>query len=113
MQQNPTVSSPYSDLKAAIFIAIVHFVIFPDKKAYKSDHITLDRETYEHDLKNFSRTFLKLLKFEKGIDELNTIIEKWVYFFKYAEEISQEHVAKIVGSDEVLERAYEELDRFS
>ncbi len=107
------ISSPYSDLKAVIFIAIVDFVMFRDKQAYKSDHITLDRETYEHDLKNFSFTFLELPKFEKGIDELTTLIEKWMYFFKYADETSQGDVAKIVGSDEIVERAYEELDRFS
>ncbi len=107
------VSSPYSDLKAVIFIAIVDFVMFPDKKAYKSDHITLDRETYQHDLKDFSFIFLELPKFKKSIDELSNIVEKWMYFFKYAEETSSRDVEKIVGSDDILERAYEELDRFS
>ncbi len=87
--------------------------MFPDKQAYKSDHITLDRETYEYDLKNFSRIFLELPKFEKGIDELTTLIEKWLCFFKYADETSQWDVAKIVGSDEIVERVYEELNRFS
>ncbi|MGR3951938.1 MAG: Rpn family recombination-promoting nuclease/putative transposase [Chlamydia sp.] len=107
------VSSPYSELKAVIFIAIVDFIMFPDKKAYKSDHITLDRETYQHDLKDFSFTFLELPKFKKSINELSTMVEKWMYFFKHAGETSSQDVEKIVGSDEILERAYEELDRFS
>jgi len=41
------------------------------------------------------------------------MIEKWAYFFKHAEDTHEKDLAKIVGNDEVIERAYEELNRFS
>lgn len=39
--------------------------------------------------------------------------EKWVYFFKHAEETSQEDLQKLIGHDDIIQRAYQELDRFS
>ena len=51
----------YIDLKAVIFIAISNNIIFPDKVFYKSDHIILDKDTYAHDLKDFSFLLLNYL----------------------------------------------------
>ncbi len=103
----------YSELKEVIFIAITDFVMFPDKKGYYSTHCLLDKETYAHDLKDFSFTFLELPKFNQSIEQLQTIIEKWAYFFKHAEETREGDVDKIVGADPVILRAYEALNRFS
>ena len=103
----------YTELKEIIFIAITDFVMFKDKKGYYSTHVILDKETYDHRLKDFSFTFLELPKFDKTIDELETLIEKWAYFFKHAEETKEAEVERIVGSDEVIYRAYEALNRFS
>ncbi len=70
------------DLKGVIFIAIADFILFPNKLAYKSDHVTFDKITYEHDLKDFSCTFIELPKFNKTKeDQLSNIVEKWIYFF--------------------------------
>ena len=107
------VGGTYADLKEIIFLAIADFVIFPNKTAYKSDHIVLDKETCENDLKDFSFTFLELPKFNKNINNLETIIEKWAYFFKHAETASEHDVEKIIEGDDIMERAYEELNRFS
>ena len=76
----------YHDLKEVIFLAIANFTMFPNKKGYKSDHIILDRESFENDLKDFSFTFIELPKFKKNIDQLTDIADKWSYFFKHAEE---------------------------
>ena len=103
----------YADLKEIIFLAIADFVVFPNKAAYKSDHIVLDKETCENDLKDFSFTFLELPKFNKTINNLETIIEKWAYFFKHAETTSEHDVQKIIEGDDIMERVYEELNRFS
>ena len=103
----------YRHLKEVIFVAITDFVMFPDKAEYKSDHVVLDKKTYEHDLKDFYFIFLELPKFKKNINELHTMIEKWAYFFKHAQKTSEEDVSKIVGSDAVMERAYAALNRFS
>ncbi len=104
----------YIDLKAVIFIAISNNIIFPDKVFYKSDHIILDKDTYAHDLKDFSFTFIELPKFKiTDINLLTNIIEKWCYFFKHADETSEADLRKLIGSDNVIERAYEELNQFN
>ena len=104
----------YSNLKEVIFIAISDCIIFKDKEEYKSDHIILDKKTYEHDLKDFSFTFIELPKFKKDkISDLENILEKWCYFFKYADETSESELKKIIASDLVIERAYEALNQFN
>ena len=103
----------YEDLKEVIFLAIADFVIFPDKKSYKSDHVILDRHTYENDLKIFSFTFLELPKFNKKISSLKSMTDKWAYFFKYAENTTEEEVKKLIKNDNISERLYKELNRFS
>ncbi len=103
----------YTELKEIIFIAITDFVMFTDKVSGHSTHVILDQDTYAHHLKDFSFTFLELPKYNKTIDELDNLIEKWAYFFKHAEETSEADLARIVGSDQVIYRAYEALNRFS
>ncbi|MGI2257558.1 Rpn family recombination-promoting nuclease/putative transposase [Candidatus Cardinium hertigii] len=104
----------YQDLKAVIFIAITDYVIFPDKKDYLSNHVILDAKTYERDLKDFSFTFIELPKFNIScIEGLSSIIEKWCYFFKHAPSTSEEDLKKLIGSDLVIQRAYEALNRFN
>jgi predicted transposase/invertase (TIGR01784 family) len=102
----------YANLKEVIFLAIADFVMFPGKVNYKSDHIILDKDTYEHDLKDFSFTFLELEKFTKRKEELSTLVEKWVYFFKHADETTESDLKDIIGQDFIIQKAYEELNRF-
>ena len=98
----------YKDLKEVIFLAIVDFDMFPNKKDYKSVHVTLDQKTYERDLKDFSFTFIELKKFNKTIDELETYEDKWCYFFKHAHKPESMH--KLIADDnDVITKAYHEL----
>ncbi|CAO5672840.1 MAG: hypothetical protein CNLJKLNK_00609 [Holosporales bacterium] len=94
-----------------IFLAITKFDMFPEKKEFKSDHIILDRKTHEHDLKDFSFTFLELPKFNKTQEDLETVTDKWMYFFKYAQDTGPEMIKKICEDNDVLKRAFQELDR--
>ncbi len=104
----------YQDLKAVIFIAICDNTIFKDKEAYLSHHIILDKESYTQDLEDFSFTFLELPKFKiKEIGKLSNIVEKWCYFFKYAPSTKEGDLQKIAGKDEVIGKAYEELNQFN
>ena len=97
-----------------IFIAIASCIIFPDKKEYKSDHVILDKNSYEHILKDFYFTFIELPKFKKNnIAELKTIVDKWCYFFKHAPETSEEDLINIIGSDLIIEKAYNALNQFN
>lgn len=40
-------------LRKSFFLAISDFIMFPQKKNYKSDHVMLDKESHENDLKRF------------------------------------------------------------
>ena len=102
----------YENLKEVIFLSIADFVLFPDKEAYKSDHIILDNDTYENDLKDFSFTFLELPKFKLEKHELKTMTEKWAYYFKNAPTTMEEDLIEIFKDDPAICHAYEELNRF-
>ena len=106
-------SEEYRNLKEIIFLAITDFIMFPQKEAYKSDHFILDHQSRERDLKDFSFTFLELPKFSLAIHQLQTMTEKWCYFFKHADETKEADLDRIIGSDLILKRAYEELNQFS
>jgi len=107
------VSENYHTLKEIIFLAITNFVMFPEKQEFKSDHVIADKLTNENDLKDFSFTFLELAKFKKSKEELSSIIDRWSYFFKHAEDTSEKDLQQIIGKDPIIQRAYEELNKFS
>ena len=102
----------YKDLKEVTFLAVANFVMYPDKKAYLSHHHVLDIHTGDRNLKDFSFSFIELPKFKKNVASLKTITDKWIYFFAHAEDTHPEDLEKIIGSDKVILRAYEELDRY-
>lgn len=107
------IAESYNNLKEIIFLAITNFIMFPDKKEFKSDHVILDKITNEHDLRDFSFTFLELAKFNKDKHELKSIIDKWSYFFKNALDTSEQDLPEVIGQDLIIQRAYEELNKFS
>ena len=45
------------------------------------------------------------------IDQLTDNIDKWMYFFKLAEDTSPEDLAKIIANDPIIAKAYQQLDR--
>ncbi|MEI8295266.1 MAG: Rpn family recombination-promoting nuclease/putative transposase [Alphaproteobacteria bacterium] len=107
------VGDQYHNLREVVFLAITDFVMFPNRASFKSDHIILEKDTYDHDLKHLAFSFLELPKFTKTIHQLENITDKWMYFFKYCKKTSESDVAAIVGNDSIIERAYNELNRFN
>lgn len=103
----------YKDLKEVVFLAITSFMLFPETAAYLSHHKILDTVTYENHLKDFSFSFLELPKFQKTKEQLVTMTEKWSYFFKYATQTDPDDLPMIIGSDNIMQKAYDELNRFS
>lgn len=102
----------YHDLKEVIFLAIADYVVFPHKTGFKSDHITLDRLTHDHDLQGFSFTFIELPKFTKEIHALETLLDKWCYFFKHAPGAEPDALVEFIETEPVMKKAYTELDSF-
>ncbi len=99
------------ELSPVVLLAVANYKVFPKKKHVISYHKMLDVETYEHDLKDISYVFIDLSKFHKtDPEELTTIVDKWLYFFKYWKK------SKIppdsITEPELLE-AYDTMERFN
>jgi predicted transposase/invertase (TIGR01784 family) len=99
----------YYKLKPTIFIGILNFT-FLKSENYLSRHLILDAETQEHKLKDLDFNFIELPKFNKTEQELQTLVEKWIYFIKNADTLT---VIPSNLDDEGLKSAYKEADRNS
>lgn len=96
----------YRKLRPVIFIGILDFEHTANKK-YISRSQVRDIETGEQTIKDMEFTFIELPKFKLELNQLKTLIEKWVYFIKNAEnlEVVPENI-----NDEGLKSAYEEAN---
>ena len=77
----------YPKLNQVIFIGILDFNSFEGDN-YLTRHLILNRETMNQDLRDLEFNFIELQKFNKQEEELESIIEKWIYFIKNAENLS-------------------------
>ena len=97
----------YTELKPVIFIGIFDFR-FTNSTAYLSHHAVCNVETGERVIKDMNFYFIELPKFVKTPDNLDTIIDKWVYFIKEAENLD---VIPNNLNDEGLTEAYQDANR--
>ncbi len=77
----------YPKLNQVIFIGILDFNSFEGDN-YLTRHLILNRETMNQDLRDLEFNFIELKKFDKREEELETIIEKWIFFIKNADNLS-------------------------
>jgi len=77
----------YSNLSKVYFIGIVDFTMFEGEN-FISRHLILNKETLKQELQDFEFTFVELGKFNKELGELSTVLEKWVYFIKNANNLT-------------------------
>lgn len=74
----------YEQLVPVIFIGVLDFTLFANNPHYITHHFILDNQTHSHELKHLEFHFIELTKFDKKVDELTTVIDKWIYFLKNA-----------------------------
>jgi predicted transposase/invertase (TIGR01784 family) len=77
----------YPKLNQVIFIGILDFNSF-DGDNYLTRHLILNRATMKQELRDIEFNFIELKKFNKSEEELESIIEKWIYFIKNADNLS-------------------------
>ena len=77
----------YTVLKKVYFIGILNFNIF-ESKSYISRHLIINTETNTQDLSDFEFSFIELPKFQKQLDELTSLLDKWIYFIKNASDLT-------------------------
>jgi predicted transposase/invertase (TIGR01784 family) len=106
-------SSNYIDLQKVFFIAISNCNLLPEEVDYISTHNIRDIKTNGHYLKDLQFVFVELPKFTKNkVEQLENTAERWCFFFKYAEETTEEDLKKIAAEAPIIKLAYDELDRF-
>jgi len=94
----------YTVLKKVYFIGILNFTIFENKN-YISRHLIINQETNTQDLSDFEFTFIELPKFTKDLEELETLLDKWIYFIKNASDLQM--VPQIYHKIEEFKEAFD------
>jgi predicted transposase/invertase (TIGR01784 family) len=72
-----------------------------------------DVATGERDLDILSFSFIELPKFNKTLDELETVTDRWAYFFKNAPGLDPEEVDRMKEEMPVMDQAFDTLSRAS
>jgi len=96
----------YDRLNPTIFVGILDFEISQNPK-YISRHRILDVETGERIIEDMEFNFIELPKFRLQRKDLKTLVEKWVFFIKEAENLE---VVPEGMDDPGLKAAYEEAN---
>ncbi len=76
----------YPKLNQVIAITITDFKLFDSFDHYISCHICTEAESGQQLLKEIIFYFIELAKFTKEYNELETVLEKWTWFIKWAGE---------------------------
>ncbi|MCX8472091.1 MAG: Rpn family recombination-promoting nuclease/putative transposase, partial [Sediminibacterium sp.] len=79
--QQIEVGDDYIKLKPIIFIGIFNFGFTKSEKYYRN-HAICNVESQERVLNDIDYFFIELPKFTKKEDELEDIMDKWIYFIK-------------------------------
>jgi predicted transposase/invertase (TIGR01784 family) len=98
----------YPHLNQVIFIGILDFNAFRGQN-YLTRHVLLNTETHVQELDDLELNFIELPKFTKQEEELETVLEKWVYFIKNAGDLQ---VIPASADIRPLRTAYEVANEF-
>ena len=99
----------YPKLNQVIFIGILDFAEF-DTDHYLTRIQLVNTVTYQQELTDLEFNFIELPKFTKQEHELTTVLEKWIFFLKHAEELD---VIPDSADTLALRRAYDIANQFS
>lgn len=97
----------YEKLNPTYFIGILDFEVTKNP-SYLNRHKIMDIETQENYIRDIEFNFIELPKFNKKENELNSIIDQWIYFIKNSENID---VIPKNLNDKGLKFAYEDADK--
>ncbi|MDR1208610.1 MAG: Rpn family recombination-promoting nuclease/putative transposase [Holosporales bacterium] len=100
----------YGDVKPVIFLAILDTLPLIKGDNYLSHNAILDIDTHAINIEEFSFSFIRLDKFHKNLDESESLVDKWCYFFKNAETTKREDFEKIKNRWPLVGKAYEVLE---
>jgi predicted transposase/invertase (TIGR01784 family) len=99
----------YPLLHPAYFIGILDFTFGADSN-YHTRHLILNKATKEHLLKDIRFACIELPKFNKEMNELETVIDRWTFFIKNSEDLQV--IPDFANEDEGLNIAFLEGDKY-
>ncbi len=73
----------HTKLRKVMLLSILDFASL-NSPHYLTTHLILGQKAGEHRLKDFELTFLELTKFHKPESALQTLEDRWIYFFRNA-----------------------------
>jgi predicted transposase/invertase (TIGR01784 family) len=77
----------YPKLGQVIFIGILNFNCF-EGSDFLTRHLILNLATQRQELKDIEFNFIELTKFNKTEEQLQGIVDKWIYFIKNADNLT-------------------------
>jgi predicted transposase/invertase (TIGR01784 family) len=100
------VGEDYTDLQPVIALTITDFDMFPELNQLSSRFI-LKEKTYltDYPIYDIELVFVELPKFNKNLEQLETLTDKWLYFLKTARKL--EIVPPIMDAIPEIKKAFE------
>ncbi len=99
----------YINLNPVIGITIADFVMFKEIKKYINYFIIKEKtEDFEYN-GDIELVFVELSKFKKGLSELKSIQDKWLYFLQEAENL--EVIPNELSQDKIIKEAFDFANR--
>lgn len=92
------------ELMPVIFVGVLGFNLFKNNNDYLTIHHTLNVKTHERNLQLMEFCYIELRKFTKTIDQLDTVVDKWIYLLQNASKFDQipEQLQKPAALEEAM-----------
>lgn len=101
----------YPKLNQVIFVGFLDFTLFKEPPHYATRHLILEEETNGHYFKDFELNFVELPKFQKTLQQLEDVKDKWIYFVKHAGDMTM--IPKEMEEPKEIREAFEVANRLS
>jgi len=96
----------YMSLQPVIALTITDFVMFADFEKYISHFVLKEKsDLTDYPIYDLELVFIELPKFGKGLTDLGTLTDKWIYFMKSARQL--ESVPEVMQSVPEIQQAFE------
>ncbi len=97
----------YSKKEPIIVITMTNFLMFEGDFLQHTFYLCDNEEDKLHNNK-VALHFIEIPKFKKTINELCTVFDKWIYFFRYASSIQT--IPEVLQIDSIIMRAFKEIN---
>ena len=98
----------YTLLNPVIAITFTDFTLFDDSAEHISRFRLIERERFIEYGDDVELIFIELPKFQRDLEALRDIQDKWIYFIKNAGRL--EYIPETLGSDPAIRAAFEQIN---